>query len=320
MRPTPPTVSIGVPVLNAERFISGALEMLARQTFTDYEIVIIDNGSHDGTAAICQAFAARDERIRYIRFEDTVPLVDNFWRAFDHSRGRYFLWNAADDRRPPDALERATAALERHPEAVLVHGPVEVDLLPHHQRFLVENDVEAAGRAAPGRVARFTRRVRHNAMLYGLYRREALQRAVFRQHVGQDFLVCLQLALIGPIVYVARPLIQYLHANGPVDDPMYRCPTLSMRAALAWPRNRFKCAIVMGRGCWYLLREHGTPLGVRIQAAVLFAGTFARRFRRHLAGEAMLALAAPVALALWPITRTLRRAARGRIASLGERG
>ncbi|MCC7124238.1 MAG: glycosyltransferase family 2 protein [Acidobacteria bacterium] len=312
-----PRVSIGLPVYNGERYLPDAFAMLAAQTWRDYELIVIDNGSRDGTAAIGREWAARDARIRYVRFEDTIPLVDNFWRAFLHARGAYFVWNAADDFRPPDALARGVAALDADPDAVLVHGPVALDLGNGRSAPTIDNDIEADGRDPAERVARFTARLRHNAVLYGMYRREALARAVFRQHVGQDFLVCLQVAMIGRVIHTPLPLIRYYHANGPLDEPMYARPPFTLAHALAWPRNRFKCAIVLVRGSWYLARERGTPPVTRWRAIAAFATTFLRRYRRHLLDELLLALAAPVAWLLWPITERLRRARRRQAAATG---
>ena len=62
-----PRVSLAMPVYNGERFISVALESLLNQTFTDFELIITDNASTDGTEAICRDFAQRDGRINYIR-------------------------------------------------------------------------------------------------------------------------------------------------------------------------------------------------------------------------------------------------------------
>lgn len=302
-----PLVSIAVPVYNGAKCVRTALDDLAAQTFRDYELVIVDNGSTDATAEICQARASEDPRIRYIRYEGTIPAADNFWRSVQLARGRYFAWNAADDRRPADAIERAMEVFRQYPDTVMVHGPVELDLVAEHRTLVVDNDVAADGTSPAERVAALCGRLRHNGMLYGLYRRDMLRRVILGPNRGHDSLVCLQMALIGPIRYVREPLVRYLHVHGPVDDPMYTRPRATLRSMLAWPSNRFKCWLVLGRGSGYLLREQGTPVMARLAATAAFMRTFYRRYASYLVVESMFAFVAPVACLLWPVTQPARR-------------
>jgi glycosyltransferase involved in cell wall biosynthesis len=87
-----------------------------RQTFQDLEIVICDNGSTDGTGEIARSFAARDDRVRYVRSERNRGGPWNFNRAFRLSRGDYFKWMAHDDVLAPDFLATSLDLLERDRE------------------------------------------------------------------------------------------------------------------------------------------------------------------------------------------------------------
>ena len=80
MTSSQPIVSIGVPVYNTERYIAGTLDSLLAQTFPDFELIISDNASTDGTREICESYAARDRRIRYIRQSENIGLPRN-WNA-----------------------------------------------------------------------------------------------------------------------------------------------------------------------------------------------------------------------------------------------
>jgi hypothetical protein len=117
-----PSVSIGVPVYNGEAFVADALASVAAQTFTDYEVVISDNASTDGTQAICEAQARRDPRIRYHRNPTNVGVDRNFDRCLELSTGEYFLILAHDDRLHPQYLERVVAVLEADEEVVFCHS------------------------------------------------------------------------------------------------------------------------------------------------------------------------------------------------------
>ena len=94
----PAAVSIGMPVYNGEKYIREALDSLLGQSFTGFELIISDNASTDGTEAICQQYAAKDSRIRYVRQPVNLGALDNFTFVLDEARGGYFMWAAADDR------------------------------------------------------------------------------------------------------------------------------------------------------------------------------------------------------------------------------
>lgn len=121
-----PSVSIGLPVYDGERYVAEAIESLLAQSFTDFELIVCDNASTDGTESICRAFAARDPRIRYVRNNRNIGALPNFNLAFDLARGRYFAWAAHDDYRAPTYLAECVAVLERDPSVVLCHSRTQV--------------------------------------------------------------------------------------------------------------------------------------------------------------------------------------------------
>src|SRR5438132_13873019 len=90
-------VSIGMPVYNGERYLSGALDSLLSQTLADFDLIISDNASTDATESICRSYAAHDSRIRYFRNENNLGAAANFNRAFELCGGEFFRWAAHDD-------------------------------------------------------------------------------------------------------------------------------------------------------------------------------------------------------------------------------
>jgi len=92
------SMSIGMPVYNGEKFICEALDSLLSQTFTEFELVISDNASTDNTQMICEDYARRDQRIRYIRQDGNMGAIANFQFVLEESKGNFFMWAAADDR------------------------------------------------------------------------------------------------------------------------------------------------------------------------------------------------------------------------------
>jgi len=113
-----PLVSIGIPIFNAEEFLADALESLLGQTLGDFELLISDNASTDGTEEIGRAFAARDPRIQYVRNTQNLGASPNFNRVLEMARGKYFKCAAHDDLCEPTYLEKCVSVLEGDKEAV----------------------------------------------------------------------------------------------------------------------------------------------------------------------------------------------------------
>lgn len=105
-------VSIGLPVFNGGKSIISAIESILSQTYFNFELIISDNGSTDDTSHICESFAARDSRIRYIRQTTNIGAYLNFRFVLEQATGDYFFWAAADDTRSSDFIEANVTFLE----------------------------------------------------------------------------------------------------------------------------------------------------------------------------------------------------------------
>lgn len=114
-----PFVSICIPVYNRAAFIGETLESVLRQSFEDYEVVIVDNCSTDRTEETVAAFT--DPRIRFIRNKWNIGAAGNVNRTLMEAKGSYFKILHSDDRFiRDDALEQMVGAARSHPEAALV--------------------------------------------------------------------------------------------------------------------------------------------------------------------------------------------------------
>jgi hypothetical protein len=139
-----PVVSIGTPVYNGENYLSAAIEALLAQTFTDFELIISDNASTDGTPDICQAFARRDARIRYERQSQNRGAAWNHNRLVQLARGEFFKWASHDDLHSPTYLERCLALIRSDPGITWCHSRVMV--------------IDASGKAVSTDISAFSRR------------------------------------------------------------------------------------------------------------------------------------------------------------------
>jgi glycosyltransferase involved in cell wall biosynthesis len=295
MTDSQPLVSIGVPVYNGERFIRQALDALLAQTYGNLELIISDNASTDSTGAICLEYAARDPRIRYQRNAVNIGVNPNFRRVFELSSGDYFMWAAADDIKPPTAVESCLKALLRNDRAVMAHGVVLVKSEGREGLVAITNEMHISDSRAAERVHAFTKGVKHNAILYGLCRRSALARGTFPNCRGQDYLFCLQMCLLGSLEYIRDPMIIYAERKPvPNNNPMYRELPLTLRNLLMRGSWR-KCQTVLLMGCYYLFKIRGISLTQRVSAIAAHISTFGLLYRTWLLKEVVIELFIPVA-------------------------
>jgi glycosyltransferase involved in cell wall biosynthesis len=121
----PPVVSVVLPVFNAEAYVGAAVESILDQTHRDLELIVVDDGSVDGSGQILREYEAADPRVRVHRQENQgqgTALNEGFRRA----AGTYVAVMDADDVAFPDRLERQVALLEENPGVLLVGGAVVV--------------------------------------------------------------------------------------------------------------------------------------------------------------------------------------------------
>jgi glycosyltransferase involved in cell wall biosynthesis len=120
--PTGPLVSVLTPVYNGEEYLEECIRSVVRQTYPNWEYIIVDNKSTDTTALIAERYAAQDARVRVLRATKFLDLYGNHNRALrvmdQHSR--YCKFIQADDWMFPECLERMVDVAERHPSVGLV--------------------------------------------------------------------------------------------------------------------------------------------------------------------------------------------------------
>ncbi len=115
-----PLVSIGMPVRNNERTLGLALRSILNQTYRDWELLLLDDGSTDDSSRIAQRFADSDPRISFIADGRSLGLPERLNQAIAASRGAYFARMDGDDISYPRRLERQIEYLRQHPDVDLV--------------------------------------------------------------------------------------------------------------------------------------------------------------------------------------------------------
>lgn len=119
-----PLVSVIIPVYNANGFLPAALESVLNQTYKDFEIIAIDDGSGDDSYKILKDYAKRDSRLRVFRNRRNLNISNTLNRGIKLARGRYIARMDADDIALPKRLSRQIKFLIAHPKVIILGGQV----------------------------------------------------------------------------------------------------------------------------------------------------------------------------------------------------
>jgi len=120
-----PLVSVIIIFLNAERFMEEAIDSVLQQTYADWELLLVDDGSSDASTQIARGFAARlPARVRYLEHDRHVNLGKSASRnlGIRDARGEFIAFLDADDVWLPHKLEEQVSILSAQPEAVMLYG------------------------------------------------------------------------------------------------------------------------------------------------------------------------------------------------------
>jgi Glycosyl transferase family 2 len=204
-----PRVSVVMPVFDGATYLTEAVESILGQTFADWELVTVDDGSGDDSPEILARYAAADSRIRVLRNETNMGVSATLNRGWREARGEYIARLDADDVALPDRFARQVEFLDAHPTvAVVGSAATYID--------------EAGRRLARARVPTTPRAIRsllprHNCFIHPsvLLRRAALEDAGgYRLDHVEDYDLWLRLSEHFDLANLGEPLVLYrLHPD-----------------------------------------------------------------------------------------------------------
>ncbi len=197
-----PRLSIGLPVYNGEKFLGEAIDALLGQSYSDFELIISDNASTDGTAEICRGYRERDSRVHYVRQPRNIGMVPNHNFLVGIARGEFFKWASHDDLYAREYLQRCVAALDEHPEAALAHAWCVLLESADEPAELIRYPEGTADRRPPERLRSILFDGRGD-WIYSVIRTTVLrQTALHPTYHGCERTLIAELALHGPLYQV----------------------------------------------------------------------------------------------------------------------
>ena len=257
-----PRLTIGLPVYNGEKYVTEAIEALLGQTFEDFELIISDNASTDGTADICQRFAKQDSRIRYVRQPHNIGIAPNHNFVVDEARGELVKWASHDDLYARDMMERCVQALDENPQVVLAHPWTAMIDGSGQVTAAIEYPLNTASPSAPERF-RSTLFANGGDDTGGVIRTEVMRRTgMLNSFHHADRTITTELALHGPFHQVPDWL--YFRRDHPERNER-TSPTVRARCSNLDPRRadpvRHPVARLYGEYLWgYVAAIRHAPL------------------------------------------------------------
>jgi len=206
-----------MPIYNSARHLRSALDSLLNQTLTDFELIISDNASTDDTRAICEEYAQRDARIRYIRQARNIGAPRN-WNVLVHeARGEFFKWASGNDYCAPTMLERCVEAIRNEPTVVLCYGRTQLIDESANPIGLYGGDIAVPDVRASDRFERIRRELSMNNAQQGVIRSAALRRTgLDRPYPNGDMALMAELALYGRFLLLPEVLLYRRQSPGTI--------------------------------------------------------------------------------------------------------
>lgn len=281
-RVTPPLATIGIPSYNRRRSLERSLQTALGQDYDNFEVLVCDNASTDGTQEFVENHLKKDSRLRYIRHPENKGPLFNFKSALESARGVYFLWLGSDDRIDPNYLKHCIAHLQRNPDHVLVSGRI------HYYKggkFLFEEpqvNIHQAG--IHGRVAEFYRSIGCNGVTYGVGQKSDFLRIPFTQSMGWDWLFVAGLAGLGKIQSVDGTII---HREFTWDDSSFEQISSTFKLSSFQKNNPYLAIAILA---WDQIRNAHPLFGTlsKMQRWLLAVHAMAIIRRRHKIGRLRL--------------------------------
>lgn len=229
-------VSVLMPVYNGEKYVAQAVESILAQTFGNFELILIDDGSRDGTLPILQSFAAGDARVRLVSRENK-GLVATLNEMLQMARGMFLARMDADDIALPDRFARQVQFLREHPETVCVGGAFR--LIDEADRLLTtlfppttNDEIERSVLAGHGALCHPTVMMRRDALV-----KAGGYDAAY--YPAEDLNLWLHLGEIGELANLDAPVLRYrLHGNSISEQAGLKQRDAMRRACeAAWKRR-----------------------------------------------------------------------------------
>jgi len=209
-----PAISVLMPVYNAEKYIEAAVESILNQTFTEFEFIIINDGSSDGTLALLEGYAEQDKRIRLISRENK-GLVATLNEGLKLAKTSLIARMDADDIALPDRLKIQKEYLDKHSDVVCIGARARV--IDAKGRFLILTDTKIGHKEVLKAALQGRSPIIHPT---AMMRKDVVKQAggyLQSNYPAEDLALWLDLSELGKIDNLCDILLEYRMHDGSIS-------------------------------------------------------------------------------------------------------
>ena len=209
-----PLVSVLIPAYNVERYVAEAVRAVMAQTYSNLEIIVIDDGSQDATFSVLEGLANQDKRIRLYRNEANLGLIDTLNKGLDLVTGEYIARTDADDITEPEWIETIINQLHKQPSVMAMSASL-IEMPEDNSGRTVKNpygtmiryplDSESIRKALL-----FRNPINHSSIIIrtDIFRQYGLRYDKGYLH-AEDYKLWLEISKIGDLANLDKPLLYY---------------------------------------------------------------------------------------------------------------
>jgi len=299
-----------MPVFDGENYIEPAIRSILDQTYQDFELVICDNASQDGTEGICRSYAEKDPRVKYHRNDENIGAAGNFNFTVRLASGEYFKWAAHDDTLAPEYLERCLQVLEQDGRVILAFP--KTILVDHYGDPVSKYEVNMNNIMSESASTRFRDLILINhwgVEIFGLFRKSVLESTgLLESFPGSDRTIMAELALKGRFYEVP----EHLFYSRDHSERSTRTGTIHTRAGW-WDTKKTGQTVFPQWRLFYelvkIVKRSGLPRG---EKAACYSCVLKWLTSNHNWARMLMDLAIAVEPRSWDMARGLKRKVAGR--------
>jgi glycosyltransferase involved in cell wall biosynthesis len=202
-----PLISVGLPVYNGGKLLPQAIESILSQDFSNFELIISDNGSTDETQEVCLYYNQRDRRIKYFRFDENHGMLTNFLNVLGHADAPYFMFATHDDLREKTLISSCLPFIEKDKSVALVYPRSKV--VDANSNFIGfgEDRLTASQESPQERFKHVIWEFTMGNSILGIFRLSIIKKITsWGKALYGDNLVMAEVALLGKIIQIDAPL------------------------------------------------------------------------------------------------------------------
>ena len=199
-------ISVIMSVYNSADYLRESVESILNQTFTEFEFIIINDGSTDDSWEILTEYAERDQRVKLFKNEENIGLTKSLNKGIALAQGEYIGRQDADDLSLPKRFEKQVALLDEYPEVVLVS--CDLELINSEGQHIGKKEMACDRDLVPWYLIFYNRLAGHSQVIFRRDKVKSLGGYLENRRYSQDYELWCRLAKVGKIAVLPEILLQ----------------------------------------------------------------------------------------------------------------